>query len=78
MHALWQLGLAGVRSREVAEHGPLRRNPLFWVCHSEDNARMRILLCRLAAALGMALAACNNPMLLVDVEIDYLPMGTTN
>lgn len=38
---------------------------------------MRSLCCSVIAGLGIALSACNNPMLLVDVEIDFLPMGTT-
>lgn len=38
---------------------------------------MRSLCPSLVAGLGIALGACNNPMLLVNVEIDYLPMGTT-
>lgn len=38
---------------------------------------MRFLGSGLLGGLGIALVACNNPMLLLDVEIDYLPMGTT-
>lgn len=59
------------------ESCPQRRNPLLCVRISADNERMRSLCCSLVVGLGIALSACNNPMLLVDVEIDYLPMGTT-
>lgn len=59
------------------ESCPQRRNPLLCVRISADNERMRSLCCSVIAGLGIALSACNNPMLLVDVEIDFLPMGTT-
>lgn len=59
------------------ENCPQRWNPILCVRISADNERMRSLCCSLMVGLGIALSACNNPMLLVDVEIDYLPMGTT-
>lgn len=68
---------AAARSRPAMESCPQRRNPLLCVRISADNERMRSLCCSVIAGLGIALSACNNPMLLVDVEIDYLPMGTT-
>ena len=68
---------AAARSRPAMESCPQRRNPLLCVRISADNERMRSLCCSVIAGLGIALSACNNPMLLVDVEIDFLPMGTT-
>ena len=69
-----------VRGREVAaSYGKLSAasESLLCVRISADNERMRSLCCSVIAGLGIALSACNNPMLLVDVEIDFLPMGTT-
>ena len=65
------------RPRRASASRHQRRNQLPFVRISAENENMRSLCFSLVAGLGIALGACNNPMLLVDVEIDYQPMGTT-